>query len=217
MRLAAVVAALVGTFVVLFLLVGDRFDYLAEGDSAVLALREYEAWAWAAAVLLISADLVLPVPSPSVIAALGVIYGTLAGGLFGAAALLSAGALGYGLVRALGPKVAVFLAGELELRRLQAFFERSGAWAIVLTRPLPIVPEVVVCLAGLARMRPTTFFLALALGSIPTGFVYAALGSGWDAQPILGMAIAYVMPWLLLPIALYLTRRSFGTDEDLKP
>ena len=217
MRLAAVIAALVGTFVVLFLLVGDRFDYLAEGDSAVSALREYEAWAWAAAVLLICADLVLPVPSPSVIAALGVIYGTFAGGLCGAAALLSAGGLGYGLVRALGPKVAVFLAGERELRRLQAFFETGGAWAIVLTRPLPIVPEVVVCLAGLARMKPTTFFLALALGSFPTGFVYAALGSGWDTQPIFAMAIAYVVPWLLLPIALYLTRGSFRTDEDLKP
>ncbi len=210
-------AALVGTFVVLFLLVGDRFDYLAEGNSAVLALRKYEAWAWLAAVLLICADLVLPVPSPSVIAALGVIYGTFAGGLCGAAALLSAGGLGYGLVRALGPKVAVFLAGERELRRLQAFFERRGAWAIVLTRPLPIVPEVVVCLAGLARMKPTTFFLALALGSFPTGFVYAALGSGWDTQPIFAMAIAYVVPWLLLPIALFLTRGSFRTDEDVKP
>ena len=217
MRLAVVVAAPVGMFVVLFLLVGDRFDYLAAGDSAVLALREYEAWAWVAAVLLICADLVLPVPSSSVIAALGVIYGTFVGGLFGAAALLSAGGLGYGLLRALGPKVAVFLAGGRELRRLQAFFERRGAWAIVLTRPFPILPEVVVCLAGLARMRPTTFFLALALGSFPTGFVYAALGSGWDTQPIFAMAIAYVVPWLLLPIALYLTRGSFRADEDLKP
>jgi uncharacterized membrane protein YdjX (TVP38/TMEM64 family) len=206
MRRAAVVAALVGTFVVLLLLVGDRFDYLAEGDSAVLALRKYEAWAWAAAVLLICGDLVLPVPSSSVIAALGVIYGTFAGGLYGAAALLSAGALGYGVVRALGPKVAVFLAGKRELGRLQAFFERRGAWAIVLTRPFPIVPEVVVCLAGLARMRPTIFFPALAVGSIPTGFVYAAIGSGWDTQPIVAMAIAYVAPWLLLPLALYLTR-----------
>ncbi len=94
MRLAVVIAAVVGMFVVFFLLVGDRFDYLADGDSAVLALREYEAWAWVAAVLLICADLVLPVPSPSVIAALGVIDGTSVGGLFGAAALLCAGGLG---------------------------------------------------------------------------------------------------------------------------
>ena len=212
MRLATVIAVLVGTFVVLFSLVGDRFDYLAEGNSAVLALRNYEGWAWLAAIGLICADLVLPVPSPSVIAALGVIYGTFAGGFFGAGALLSAGGLGYGLVRALGPQVAVFLVGKRELERLQTFFERRGAWAIVLTRPLPIVPEAVVCLAGLARMRPATFFLALGLGSFPTGFVYAALGSGWDTQPIFAMAIAYVVPWLLLPIALYLTRGSLRAD-----
>ena len=104
MRLAAVVAALVGILAVLFLLVGDRFDHLAEGNSAVLALREYEAWAWLAAVFLVSADLVLPVPSPSVVAALGVIYGTVAGGLCGAAALITAGGLGYEVhVRVQGP------------------------------------------------------------------------------------------------------------------
>jgi len=217
MRLSVAIAVLVGAMVAIFYLVGDRFDYLAEGNNAVLALREYDAWAWLVAIGMICADLVLPVPSPSVIAALGTVYGTFAGGLCGAAATLTEGALGYGLVRALGPRVSVFIAGERELRRLQTFFERRGAWAIVLTRPLPIVPEVVVCLAGLARMRPVIFFLALGLGSLATGFAYAALGAGWNTQPILAMTIAYVVPWLLLPIALYLARRGRESERDPEP
>jgi hypothetical protein len=44
-------------------------------NDAVLALREYESWAWAAGIALIWGDLVLPVPQTAVIAALGIIMG----------------------------------------------------------------------------------------------------------------------------------------------
>jgi hypothetical protein len=45
-------------------------------SDAVLMLREYDAWAWAVGIALIWADLVLPVPQTVVIAALGIVYGT---------------------------------------------------------------------------------------------------------------------------------------------
>ena len=45
----------------------------------MLTLRKYESWAWALGIALIWADLVLPVPQTAVIAALGIIYGTLLG------------------------------------------------------------------------------------------------------------------------------------------
>jgi uncharacterized membrane protein YdjX (TVP38/TMEM64 family) len=56
-----------------------------EANDAVLALRHYGSWAWALGIALIWADLVLPIPQTAVIAALGIIYGTLLGGLLGAA------------------------------------------------------------------------------------------------------------------------------------
>ena len=69
-----------------------------EANDAVLALRKYESWAWAVGIALIWADLVLPVPQTAVIAALGIIYGTLLGGLLGSLGLITGGVIGYGLM-----------------------------------------------------------------------------------------------------------------------
>jgi hypothetical protein len=44
-----------------------------EANDAVLVLREYETWGWAIGIGLIWADVVLPIPQTSVIAALGII------------------------------------------------------------------------------------------------------------------------------------------------
>ena len=70
-----------------------------EANAAVLTLREYESWAWAIGIALIWADVVLPVPQTVVIVALGIIYGTLLGGLLGSLGLITGGFLGYALMR----------------------------------------------------------------------------------------------------------------------
>ena len=70
-----------------------------DANDAVSMLREYDSWAWAVGIALIWADLVLPVPQTAVIAALGIIYGTMFGGLLGSVALISSGILGYALMR----------------------------------------------------------------------------------------------------------------------
>jgi uncharacterized membrane protein YdjX (TVP38/TMEM64 family) len=60
-----------------------------EANDAVLVLRNYESWAWALGIALIWADLVLPIPQTAVIAALGIIYGSLIGGLLGSLGLIT--------------------------------------------------------------------------------------------------------------------------------
>jgi len=65
---------------------------------SVLTLRQYESWAWALGIALIWADVVLPVPQSAVIAALGIIYGTLFGALLGSFGLITGGLLGYVLM-----------------------------------------------------------------------------------------------------------------------
>jgi uncharacterized membrane protein YdjX (TVP38/TMEM64 family) len=205
---ASTIALAVFVALLVAMLFGVFGDPLAlEDPGALRALRAWGPWAWAAAVALICADLVMPVPATSVIAGLGVIYGLALGGLIGAAALVAAGALAYGLVRGVGRPAALLFAGEERLRSLESFFERTGAWAIILTRGLPIVPEVISSLAGLARMPAGRFFGALGVGSLPTAFVFAAIGVGWSDRPLLALLIAYVLPILLLPIALRLMRR----------
>ena len=178
-----------------------------EASDAVLTLREYKGWAWAVGIALICADVVLPVPQAAVIAALGIIYGTLLGGLLGTVGLIAGGLLGYGLMRTSARRLAQRFAGS-RLRKMESLFDRGGAWAIVLTRSLPYsVPEVMVFLAGLAGMPMREFTAALTTGSVPTAFAFAAIGAGWADQPIVALAVSYVLPILLLPIALHLMRR----------
>ena len=176
-----------------------------EANDAVLVLREYESWAWAFGIALIWADLVLPVPQSAVIAALGIIYGTLLGGLLGSLGLITGGLLGYGLMLTSARRFAQRFAGPRSLHKMESLFDRGGAWAIILTRSLPYsVPEAMVFLAGLAGMPMRKFTAALTIGSVPAAFAFAAMGAAWADQPILALAVSYVLPILLLPIALYL-------------
>src|SRR5262249_22393585 len=178
-----------------------------DANDAVLVLRKHDAWAWAVGIALIWADLVLPVPQTVVIAALGIIYGGFLGGLLGSVGLITSGLLGYVLMLTSARRMVKRLVGPQSLNRMESLFERAGAWAIVLTRSLPYsIPEAIVFLAGVAGMRIGKFTAALSIGSVPTGFAFAAIGAGWADQPILALVVSYVLPILLLPIALYLMR-----------
>jgi uncharacterized membrane protein YdjX (TVP38/TMEM64 family) len=74
-----------------------RLPSLEEVNEVVLQLRAYYRWAWALGIGGIWADLVLPVPQTAVIAALGIVYGTVGGGVLGSVGLITAGLLGYAL------------------------------------------------------------------------------------------------------------------------
>ena len=65
-----------------------------DANNVVLSLRGWGSWSWAVGVGLIWADLVLPIPQTAVIAALGIIYGSLLGGLLGSLGLITSGLVG---------------------------------------------------------------------------------------------------------------------------
>lgn len=179
-----------------------------EANDAVLALRKYGSWAWAPGIALIWADVVLPIPQTSVIAALGIIYGTLIGGLLGTLGLVTGAFLGYGLMFTAARRYAPRFVGLKSLRKMEHLFDRRGAWAVVLTRSLPYsLPEAMVFLAGLAGMPLRKFAAAVTTGSVPTAFAFAAMGAAWTDNPVRALVVSYVLPILLLPIVLYLMRR----------
>src|SRR5262247_1958248 len=139
-----------------------------EANDAVLVLRKEGSWAWALGLALIWADLVLPIPQTAVIAALGMIYGTLLGGLLGSLGLITGGLLGYALMFTSARRYVQRLVGPRSLRTMESLFDRGGAWAIILTRSLPYsVPEAMVFFAGLAGMPMGKFIAALTIGSMP--------------------------------------------------
>jgi uncharacterized membrane protein YdjX (TVP38/TMEM64 family) len=184
-----------------------RLPTSQQANDAVLRLQEYDGWAWSVGIALIWADLILPIPQTPAITGLGILYGTFLGGVIGTVGLITSGLAGYGLMRTSARRLVHRVVGPQSLQRVERLFDRGGAWAIVLTRSLPYsVPEAVVFVAGLAGMPLRTFIAALTLGSVPTAFAFAAIGAGWADQPILALGVSYVLPILLLPVALFVLR-----------
>lgn len=162
-------------------------------------LKNAGQWAWAAGILLLASDLILPVPGTVVISALGYIYGTLLGGMIAAVGLIAAGMLGYGAGRLFGEKFARRWLGDRDYETGKRLFENGGGWLVALSRAMPVLPEVISCTAGLVRMPFRRFSIALASGSLPMGFLFAAIGTtGHDAP---GWAVALT---LVIPAALFL-------------
>lgn len=195
MRLIWIFLLLALGMLIPFLLFADSWDFGANGAEELLA--RYGRWAWVVGVLLLVSDLFLPIPGTAIMAALGLIYGPALGGAISGAGSFLAGALAYGLCRATGRGVAERLVGREDLRRGEATFTRIGGWLVVVSRWLPLFPEVIACMAGLVRMPARLFFTALACGSLPLGFVYAGIGAAGANRPGLALALSAVLPPVL--------------------
>ena len=214
MRLLGLFLLLALAVLIPFALWGEGFERSFSPEGAAAWLAAYGHWAAAAGILLLMSDLFLPVPATAVMAALGYIYGPLTGGLIATLGSFLSGALAYLLCRWLGRRAAVGLLGAQELARGERLFARAGGWLVVLSRWLPVFPEVIACMAGLARMPPRAFFAALACGSAPLGFVFAAIGHAGADHPILAIALSAGLPPLLwLAVQPHFRARSLINDD----
>jgi uncharacterized membrane protein YdjX (TVP38/TMEM64 family) len=181
-----------------------RMATLEDTDASTDVLESVRTWAWAVGIVLIVADLVLPVPQTAVLTALGAIYGLVLATLIGTIALVLAGAMAYLLMLTRVGRFMMRLFRGRSGEVIDALSNRAGPWAIALSRSLPYsVPEAIVCLAGLARMPVKTFLISLISGSAPAALLYAGIGTGWARDPLLALAISYVLPILMLPGVLY--------------
>lgn len=174
-------------------------DELADLDVAkVENMLRLSQWAWAAGPALIVADVVLPIPSTMVMAALGLIYGPVVGGALSSAASIMAGTVAYGLARAMGRSLAERLAGRKGLEEASRLFARWGLPLIAASRWFPVLPDTVPFVAGLASMPFPRFLAALSVGSVPLGFVFAAAGHLGRDAPIAIVAVCAFAPAVLL-------------------
>ena len=201
MRLFLLFLGLVVLVLIPFFIWGETFLPIFQLDASIEWLSRYNQWAWAAGMILLLADLVLPIPATLVMSALGYLYGFIAGGLISAAGSFAAGAVGYWLCRLFGVRAAKKILGEKDFVKGERIFDRAGGWLVVLSRWLPVFPEVIACMAGLTRMPVNRFHLALACGSLPLGFIYALVGQTGVENPALAIVLSACLPpviWILI-------------------
>lgn len=202
MRLLISFVVLSGLFLTSWAIWGDSWEDHFSLAGSVAVMESAGPWAWAAGIGLLVADLLLPIPGTIVMSGLGFLYGSLIGGIVATAGGMAAGLAGYGVGRLCGERIARKWLGDMDFERGRLFFARGGGWMVALSRALPILPEVVSCMAGLVRMPFGRFTAALACGSLPMGFLFAAIGSAGREAP--GWAIVFS---LAVPAVLWLTAR----------
>jgi uncharacterized membrane protein YdjX (TVP38/TMEM64 family) len=213
MRLLTLFLVLAAVVLITFFIWGDSFMTIFSERGAIQWLTNYGAWAWATGIVLLISDLFLPLPATLIMSAIGYIYGTVVGGLINTAGSFLAGALGYWLCRLVGGKVARRILGEKDFERGKNLSDKEvGIWVIVLSRWLPVFPEVISCMAGLTRMSAARFHTALLCGSAPMAFTYAYIGHTGVAYPTLAIALSAGLP----PVIWFTIRTIFRTQLKLK-
>lgn len=197
-RLLLIFFALAVMVIVPFLIWGDSFERSMSFEETVAGMRKAGDWAWLIGIGLLLVDLFLPILGTVVMSALGLIYGWFLGGLISAAGSIASGLLAYGLSVKLGRGAARWLAGEKGLHEGERLFRGElGGWLVALSRWMPVLPEVVACLAGISRMPLRRFFPALCVGSVPMGFVFAWIGHAGEHRPVLALILSAGIPPLV--------------------
>jgi len=160
---------------------------------------------WPAAALIsgfLALDVVLPVPSSMVSTAAGAVMGLARGTAVVWAGMMAGSVLGYALgARATG--VTGRFVGADSLARAERVAAMYGDWAIVVCRPVPVLAEASVVLAGLVH-TPWPRFLALtAASNLGIALAYAAIGaySMSAGSFLLTFAGAIILPGLAMLIA----------------
>lgn len=197
MRLVWLMIAMAAFFLISWGLFGESLEAAWNVERLAVYFEESKTWAWLLGIGLLLADLLLPIPGTIVMSALGAVYGFWLGGILATIGSMLAGMLGYGAGRFFKESFAKRWLGEKDFDKGKSLFERGGAWVVAISRALPILPEVIACMAGLLRMPFGTFVIALACGSIPMGFLFAWIGVFGREQPAWGLAFSLGVPAVL--------------------
>lgn len=177
---------------------GDQFDSLFTSEENKRLFGHSVIQGGIIGMLLLVSDLFLPIPTTVIIGGMGAVMGPAWAILFGWMGLTISGLVGYGFAR-WGKRGWVDRQVPLDERlRYSRWFDRWGGLTIIITRFLPILPEVFSVLAGLGGMHLRHFTIAVSLGSLPPAIVYAQLGAVFSDNPmvaIAGFVLVSVASW----------------------
>jgi membrane protein DedA with SNARE-associated domain len=165
------------------------------GRSAVISL----------VVVLLTADVVLPIPSSFVSAGAVALLGAVEGGAAVALGMTAASWLGYGLGRVGGQPLVRKLAGAVQLTRAERMMRRYGSWMLLVCRGVPVLAEASALLAGATRLPALRFGVVTTLANLGLACAYAAIAL-LELSGVLALLAPFAFGLLVPGVALALLR-----------
>jgi uncharacterized membrane protein YdjX (TVP38/TMEM64 family) len=130
--------------------------------------------------MMIIQAIAIPIPSELVLIAGGLAFTFPFGWLVGALGSIVAAVIGFYIARKGGRSLAIKLVGESGIKFADNWFNRWGAWAILLGRFAPFIPfDAISYSAGLTSMKLKKFMIPTIIGTLPRTLFYTTLGSSF--------------------------------------
>jgi len=171
--------------------------------------------------LLLFLDLFVAMPTLTLMILSGFFLGPVMGSMFSIIGLIAAGFCGYALSHRYGDKLAkLLIRDEIELDKAVRTFRQFGTGTILLSRAMPILPEVSACMAGLTHMPWLRFAIAWLLSTVPYAVIASYAGSiSSEANPkpaiiaAIGLTTAFWLSWAAYRYFVMNKRISQGTPS----
>lgn len=173
-RYALLFSGLLTAFLGLFLLVEGLHIPLLVDPSAQMDERGIGSAMVGVGLLIV--DVFLPVPSSLVMLAHGALFGTVLGTLLSLIGSTGAASVGFAIGRANRITLSRYITAE-EQARAEVLFRRWGWMAIVVSRPIPMLAEAMVIVAGTSSMPWSVLLASTIAGVLPASFLYALTGA----------------------------------------
>ena len=170
-------AIFLSLFIIPFLLFGNRVEDLAR---SIMEPNANDALAMIVAAALLAGDPVLPTPSSVVATLLAAKVGFWSAALVNAASLSLACVLGFAIGR--GGGAALARTGRGLPPGFADWVRRRGLVAVLLCRPVPVLAEASLIIAGAARHEPRNLLVWCCSAQALLGVIYAFAGSGWGSE-----------------------------------
>lgn len=166
-------------------------------------------WVISTVIVLLFLDLFVAVPTLTITILAGFFLGFPLGFTAAFVGMASAAFSGYAISSRWGKKAIAFLVKDPnERENLVEAFTKSGPAMIMLSRALPILPEVTACMAGATRMGIAKYALCFVIGTVPYVAIAAYAGSISSLESPQPAIFAALGLYLVLWIGWYLFKRK---------
>ena len=192
-----------------FLFFGDALDSWIQG----IIDERLSAWF---VILILSTDILLPIPSSVISTMGGWQLGPLLGSITSMVGMTVGACLGYWLARWFGAPLARRLSRENDLLRAEKINNRFGPGMILVARGVPVLAEASVLLTGIHRLSWRRFLVPLLVANLVLSTGYSLIGYYAHEKQWLSLALtaSIAIPVTLALVVQQIQKRNTSDSPD---